>query len=267
MAEGDDRNPDEQPESEAPELHGSNSEEPLASELEASEEPSPAGEPEAESDPTPESREGEAAAESEVTEQPTDVFSDIPDIGGDSPEPAETAESEVSVSSSEDQSEPSSSGESISMDSEEDIRRELGLGGGKIEIDQDTIDRMLSEAVVGYDQIFAGTALGSDGEIPASGEIPPELQGGGDMLSQNLSLLRDVNMKVKVELGRGKMYLKDILRLAQGSVVELERLAGDPLDIYVNEKVIARGEVLVLNENFCIRITEIYSPEEAILSQ
>ena len=69
-----------------------------------------------------------------------------------------------------------------------------------------------------------------------------------------LELLKDVHMKVKVELGRGRMYLKDILRLGQGSVVELERLAGDPLDIYVNEKVIARGEGLVLNENFCIRI-------------
>ena len=63
------------------------------------------------------------------------------------------------------------------------------------------------------------------------------------------------------------MYLKDILRLAQGSVVELERLAGDPLDIYVNEKVIARGEVLVLNENFCIRITEIFSPAEVLAQE
>ena len=68
----------------------------------------------------------------------------------------------------------------------------------------------------------------------------------------------------EVELGRGRMYLKDILRLGQGSVVELERLAGDPLDIYVNDKVIARGEVLVLNENFCIRITEICNPEEML---
>ena len=83
-------------------------------------------------------------------------------------------------------------------------------------------------------------------------------------VDENLGLLRDVHMKVKVELGRGRMYLKDILRLGQGSVVELEKLAGDPLDIYVNEKVIARGEVLVLNENFCIRITEICTPAELI---
>jgi len=75
-------------------------------------------------------------------------------------------------------------------------------------------------------------------------------------------LLRDVSLKVKVELGRGKMHLEDILRLTKGSVVELDKLAGDALDIYVNNRLVARGDVLVLNENFCVRITEILTPEE-----
>jgi flagellar motor switch protein FliN/FliY len=79
-----------------------------------------------------------------------------------------------------------------------------------------------------------------------------------------LDLMRDVSLKVKVELGRGKMLLQDVIRLTKGSVVELEKLAGDPLDIFVNNRLIARGEVLVLNDNFCIRITEILSPEEVI---
>ncbi len=151
---------------------------------------------------------------------------------------------------------------------EEEIRQELGIGGGKIEIDQTEVERLLGEAVVGYEQIFAGTVL--DPSLPVAGEatsVVGDDSSGADVVSQNLGLLRDVNMKVKVELGRGRMYLKDILRLAQGSVVELERLAGDPLDIYVNEKVIARGEVLVLNENFCIRITEIFSPAEVLAQE
>ncbi|MEM7260799.1 MAG: flagellar motor switch protein FliN [Planctomycetota bacterium] len=151
---------------------------------------------------------------------------------------------------------------------EAEIRQELGIGGGKIEIDQTEVDRLLTDAVVGYEQVFAGTAL-DQGAAPLSepSSLGAQETAGTDVVEQNLGLLRDVNMKVKVELGRGRMYLKDILRLAQGSVVELERLAGDPLDIYVNEKVIARGEVLVLNENFCIRITEIFSPAEVLAQE
>ena len=80
--------------------------------------------------------------------------------------------------------------------------------------------------------------------------------------AKNVELLRDVSLRVRVELGRGAMYLRDILRLTQGSVVELEKHAGDPLDILVNNRLIARGEVLVLNDTFCVRITEILTPEE-----
>jgi flagellar motor switch protein FliN len=72
-----------------------------------------------------------------------------------------------------------------------------------------------------------------------------------------LDLLSDVNLDVKVELGRTRMFVEDILRLGGGSVVELDKLAGDPVDIYVNDRHVARGEVLVLNDNFCVRINEI----------
>ncbi|MCA8959268.1 MAG: flagellar motor switch protein FliN [Planctomycetes bacterium] len=153
-------------------------------------------------------------------------------------------------------------------DVEAEIRQELGIGGGKIEIDHTEVDRLLTEAVVGYEQVFAGTVLDPNLTTATATASPPAgISPGADVVSQNLGLLRDVNMKVKVELGRGRMFLKDILRLAQGSVVELERLAGDPLDIYVNDKVIARGEVLVLNENFCIRITEIFTPAEVLTQE
>ena len=75
-----------------------------------------------------------------------------------------------------------------------------------------------------------------------------------------LDLLDDVELDVKVELGRTEMYIEDVLGLAAGSVVELNKGAGDPVDILVNERLVARGEVLVLNDNFCVRINDILSP-------
>ncbi len=72
-----------------------------------------------------------------------------------------------------------------------------------------------------------------------------------------LELLSDVNLHVKIELGRTRMLVEDVLRLGEGSVVELDKPAGDPVDVYVNDRHVARGEVLVVNENFCVRISEI----------
>ena len=72
-------------------------------------------------------------------------------------------------------------------------------------------------------------------------------------------LLHNVNLRVKIELGRTQMLVEDVLRLGEGSVVELDKVAGDPVDIYVNDRLIARGEVLVLNDNFCVRVSEILS--------
>lgn len=77
---------------------------------------------------------------------------------------------------------------------------------------------------------------------------------------EGIDLLSDVNLHVKIELGRTRMIVEDVLRLGEGSVVELDKLAGDPVDVYVNDRHVARGEVLVLNDNFCIRVNEILSP-------
>ena len=86
----------------------------------------------------------------------------------------------------------------------------------------------------------------------------PEMDGEGEESSATrIELLNDVDLQVKIELGRTHMLLEDVLRLGEGSVVELDKLAGDPVDVYVNERLVARGEVLVLNDNFCIRISEI----------
>ena len=77
-----------------------------------------------------------------------------------------------------------------------------------------------------------------------------------------LELLRDVELDLRIELGRTHLYLEDILQLRKGSVVPLDKLAGDPVDVFVNGRLIARGEVLVLNDNFCVRVAELMTGEE-----
>ena len=95
---------------------------------------------------------------------------------------------------------------------------------------------------------------------------------GGGNGQRGLELLGDVDLDVSIELGRTEMLVEDVLKLGTGSVVELDKLAGDPVDVYVNGRRMARGEVLVLNDNFCIRISELVSDleeqaEEAGLAQ
>jgi len=76
-----------------------------------------------------------------------------------------------------------------------------------------------------------------------------------------LDLLRDVDLDLRIELGRTQMYLEDVLKLSKGAVVPLDKLAGDPVDIYANGRLIARGEVLILNDNFCVRVAELVAGE------
>jgi len=77
--------------------------------------------------------------------------------------------------------------------------------------------------------------------------------------AKRISMLSDVNLNVKIELGRTRMLVEDVLKLGEGSVVELDKLAGDPVDVYANDRLVARGEVLVLNDAFCVRISEVVS--------
>jgi flagellar motor switch protein FliN/FliY len=90
----------------------------------------------------------------------------------------------------------------------------------------------------------------------------PKRNAGG----HDIELLNDVELNVKIELGRTEMLIADVLSLGEGSVVELDKLAGDPVDVLVNDRLVARGEVIVLNESFCVRVSEIMagvSGEEA----
>lgn len=115
------------------------------------------------------------------------------------------------------------------------------------------------EALQNVDEAVSGlkSAAGVDGGTPMD---LPNLSGdlaSGEESSSDLKLLSDVNLHVKIELGRTRMYIEDVLKLNENSVIELDKLAGDPVDIYVNDQHVARGEVLVLNDNFCVRISEV----------
>lgn len=99
-------------------------------------------------------------------------------------------------------------------------------------------------------------------------EIADEVKAGDDALNklkvQNLDFILDIPLKVTVELGRTEVVIKELLQLGQGSVLELDKLAGEPLEILVNGKLVAKGEVVVVNEKFGIRLTDIISPIERI---
>ena len=82
--------------------------------------------------------------------------------------------------------------------------------------------------------------------------------------AKNLDFILDIPLQLTVELGRTKMLVKDVLQLNQGSVVELTKLAGEPLDVFVNSKLVARGEAVVVNEKFGIRLVDIVSPNERV---
>jgi flagellar motor switch protein FliN/FliY len=99
-----------------------------------------------------------------------------------------------------------------------------------------------------------------DPGAPAPLPLPTFPAASAPATPKAIDLLSDVNLNVKIELGRTRMLVEDVLRLSEGAVVELDKLAGDPVDVYVNDRHVARGEVLVLNDNFCVRINEILAP-------
>ena len=88
------------------------------------------------------------------------------------------------------------------------------------------------------------------------GETPKQLL--------DLNFILDIPLFLTVELGRNRMLISELLQLGQGSVVEMTKLAGEPMDVYVNQRLIARGEVVVVNEKFGVRLTDIVSPAERI---
>lgn len=102
---------------------------------------------------------------------------------------------------------------------------------------------------------------GQDVQQPAFVELSDDNGGTG---ARDINFLLDIPLVVMIEIGRTKMFIKDLLQLGQGSVIELDKMVGEPMDVFVNGKLIARGEVVVINEKFGIRLTDIISPAERI---
>lgn len=94
--------------------------------------------------------------------------------------------------------------------------------------------------------------------------LAPEVAGLSPEATRNLELVMDIPIQLTVELGRTRMPIRNLLQLAQGSVVELNELAGEPLDVFVNGCLVAQGEVVVVNEKFGIRLTDIITPSERL---
>lgn len=101
----------------------------------------------------------------------------------------------------------------------------------------------------------------AEGMVEATKAAPAAATSTSD---RNLNLILDIPLKVSVELGRTKMPVSELLNLTQGSVIELNKLAGEPMEVYVNDKLIARGEAVVVNEKFGVRLTDIISPAERV---
>ena len=112
-----------------------------------------------------------------------------------------------------------------------------------------------------------GEGAGETAVEEQEGDTNQEEGGKADEVKEaNLDLILDIPLSVTVELGRSKMLINDLLQLGQGSVVELTKLVGDPLEVLVNDKLVARGEVVVVNEKFGVRLTDIVTPMERVKS-
>lgn len=106
---------------------------------------------------------------------------------------------------------------------------------------------------------ITGGPLGPDEAMGTDG-----MDKGDERRERNLDLILDIPLKVTVELGRTKMLVSELLNLGQGSVIELNKLAGEPMEVLVNDKLVARGEAVVVNEKFGVRLTDIISPAERV---
>ncbi len=102
------------------------------------------------------------------------------------------------------------------------------------------------------------------GASPQPTSFPPVQNAETSGAPKNIDFILDIPMSVAVYVGSTKMAIRDLLQLAQGSVIELDKLAGEPMEVMVNNKLVARGEVVVVNEKFGIRLTDVVSAAERV---
>jgi flagellar motor switch protein FliN/FliY len=140
------------------------------------------------------------------------------------------------------------------------------------DFEQSSLEDKSDESESSGDMLMADTEKKESGEELAHRETAEpskyETTSGVSVAkeSRNIDLILDIPLQVTVELGKTKMLINDLLQLGQGSVIELTKLVGEPLEVLVNDKLVAKGEVVVVNEKFGIRLTDIASPVERIES-
>lgn len=114
------------------------------------------------------------------------------------------------------------------------------------------------------DEASGGGGDGGDGDEGSGSVGSKGGERGRSDRDRNLDLILDIPLRVTAELGRTKMIVSELLNLGQGSVIELNKLAGEPLEVFVNDKLVARGEAVVVNEKFGVRLTDIISTAERV---
>ena len=126
-------------------------------------------------------------------------------------------------------------------------------------------DEAAKEDFEALEDVDATGGVDATGEADKNEEVTEE-DAASSGENKSLDLILDIPLTVTVELGRNKMLINDLLQLGQGSVIELKKLVGEPLEVLVNQKLVARGEVVVVNEKFGVRLTDIVSPMERVKS-
>ena len=136
-------------------------------------------------------------------------------------------------------------------------------------MDQNEIDEAIvkSDEEISWDDVqeeLAAAALPSEKPEIRSVSFEEMNMAESNNGGLDLDFILDIPLTLTVELGKTQMLIGDLLRLGQGSVVELSKLAGEPMDVFVNNRLIARGEVVVVNDKFGVRLTDVISPDERV---
>ena len=159
---------------------------------------------------------------------------------------------------------------------EDDPLQEAGEEAAKAATDEDTLASQWAEALAADEEkqngpvAYGGPSSGGGNFAAQSTEAhfadmtEMSRQPRDNKLKRELDFILDIPLDVSAELGRTRLLINELLQLGQGSVVELNKLAGEPLEVYVNGKLVARGEAVVINEKFGVRLTDIISPIERV---
>ena len=205
------------------------------------------------------SQESAASDVSQVDESPEVAEAEGDTPSADSPEGAEVSEDSSEEASAEAGEEPEGEEEAGEANDSKVVNEEDADEG-----DAEAAMLAMLEDLPQENTMKSADDLNFDSASVSNAEFQQLQQPAGSGDDRNIDLLLDVDLPVSIELGHTKMAIADILALGTGSVVELNKLAGEPVDLLINHKVVARGEVVVVDENFGLRITQLMTPEERL---